>query len=192
MIIGISGKKQSGKDTAVNDILRRLEGARPVRVVRFADELKRIVSRCFDVTASQMEMEDGKNSKVWPSGKPVRELLQYLGTDVFRALDPDCWVNAYIHDVDELHNVILHETEQFPLILTPDVRFPNEVLAIQNFGGVVIRLTREPLSDEHESETALDGYQGFDAVLDNRDMTVEQQNDAMWNLICGKGWLDRD
>jgi hypothetical protein len=194
MIIGFSGKKQSGKDTAIREILGVFGKVRPIRVVRFADELKRIVTTCFDVRPSDFETEEGKQRRVHPSYKTVRELLQIIGTDVFRELDPDCWVNAYSMQVDRLKNDIIHETEGlwYPLILTPDVRFPNEVEAIHRLGGVVIRLTRNPIQDFHFSETALDGFEGFDAVLDNRQLTIAQQNAAMWCLLTEKGWLDRD
>ena len=37
-----------------------------------------------------------------------------------------------------------------------DVRFPNEVDAILEAGGEVIKLQRAPLKDDHSSETALD------------------------------------
>lgn len=171
-----------------------LEGHRPVKTVRFADELKRIVTTCFEVRPSDFETEEGKQRRVHPSGKTVREILQIIGTDVFRELDPYCWVNAYSMRVSQLKNEIIHETEgrEYPLILTPDVRFRNEVEAIQQLGGVVIRLTRNPIQDNHPSETALDNYAGFDAVLDNREMSIAQQNEAMFGLLMEKGWLERD
>jgi hypothetical protein len=47
-----------------------------------------------------------------------------------------------------------------------DVRFPGEVEAIKESEGIVIRLQRAPFrgKDEHESESALDGYLGFSHV----------------------------
>jgi len=63
------------------------------------------------------------------------------------------------------------------------------------------------LPEEHESETALDWLDGeyflplqgraweitygklhFDAFIDNREMTIEQQNEAVWKLVNEKGW----
>ena len=63
--------------------------------------------------------------------------------------------------------------EDKPNWIITDVRFPNEVEAIENRGGIVIRIERTPRSygtefiiDEHPSETALDDH-NFDYVIDN-------------------------
>lgn len=187
MIIAFSGKKQSGKDTAVNDIAKRV-GWSGCLNVSFAGYLKEIVSRCYNVSRSQMETEEGK-SKVLKNGRTVRELLQYLGTDVMREIDEDCWVNAY-------KDLVQLEADRLT-ILTADVRFPNEVEAIQAMGGFVIRLTRSPFADSdlHVSETALDdfvepgGSVEFDYVLDNSQMSIEEQNAAVWKIITERGLL---
>ena len=67
--------------------------------------------------------------------------------------------------------VFTKEIEQSNWIIT-DVRFPNEVEAIEDKGGTVIRIERTPRSYgtefeiEHSSETALDDYD-FDYVINN-------------------------
>jgi hypothetical protein len=77
-----------------------------------------------------------------------------------------------------------------------DCRFPNEVAAIQNAGGKVVRLTRGPASSEdlHESETALDkdvyDWDNFDAILDNVNQTVNEQNIELHKLLTKWGWVD--
>lgn len=102
----------------------------------------------------------------------VRSALQYLGTDVFRAEDPNYWV--------KLFHGALDETQDF--VFVTDVRFPNEADSIREVGGYMIRLevpaeiildrtlnrdglvyTAEQLS--HPSETALDGYGHFDLTV---------------------------
>jgi len=50
----------------------------------------------------------------------------------------------------------------------------NEVRAIQERGGIVIRVNRDKSKDStehsnHLSETALDNYEGFDVILNNND-----------------------
>lgn len=50
------------------------------------------------------------------------------------ARDPDCWVRAY-KGGRRLQPI----SSYADLILTPDVRFPNEVACIQDLGGHVIR-----------------------------------------------------
>jgi hypothetical protein len=41
-------------------------------------------------------------------------------------------------------------------------------------GGIVIRLTREPFRDGNESESGLDLYGEFDAILENEGMGVDE------------------
>ena len=92
----------------------------------------------------------------------AREFMQHLGTDVMREM------HEPVH-VDHTINRIL--SEQSNLAIIPDVRFPNEVKAIQNAGGKVVRLTRNTLKDDHASECGLDpenfDWSNFDVVIHN-------------------------
>lgn len=109
-----------------------------------------------------------------------RELLQKLGTDLFRnQLHKDVWVNAlmskYIpeykfNDGTKASVKNWHNTKLPNWIIT-DVRFPNELKAIKDRGGVVIRVNRYDITGQgklnpHTSETALDNAE-FDYVIDN-------------------------
>jgi hypothetical protein len=171
-IIGISAKKQGGKTTMMAQLVTNLQGS--VEVICFADFLKEIVCKCFAgehlswVNTAILDAESTKQTKA-PCGKTFRELLQYIGTDVFRKLDPNCWINAY--------KLKAYNTEK-DYIITSDVRFPNEVEAIHAMGGKVIRLTRAPFAqaDQHESETALDNYPYFDLICSNEHMSIDEQN----------------
>jgi hypothetical protein len=172
-IVGISAKKQGGKTTMMRHIAHH--SGKVVAVVCFANFLKEIVVGCFSgdalswVTPLDLQEENVKNM-VLPCGKTYRQMLQYVGTDVFRKLEPNCWVNAY-------KSRVASQCIDVGLILTPDVRFPNEVEAIHQMGGRVIRLTRAPFGEEdkHESETALDEYPYFDLVCHNEQMSIEEQ-----------------
>ena len=153
-IIAFSGKKQAGKTTAVEDLSSRLWDEKLINAeqLNFADQLKRLVLDYFIgpdtgkvYCISDLDSEKFKTT-VHSCGKTYRELLQIVGTGQFRGLWPDVWVKNY--------KQCLPDGEDF--ILTADVRFPNEVKCIQDLGGHVIRLLRNPHDDQHESETALD------------------------------------
>jgi hypothetical protein len=66
------------------------------------------------------------------------------------------------------------------------------VKGIQDAGGKVIRLTRNIFgdSDQHPSETALDDYEGFDFVLDNQKMSLQEQNEAVYNKLVDWNFVD--
>jgi len=191
-VIGISARKGGGKDTAAANILSRLIPNHSCKTIRFAGGLKTVMRKCFGIT--EFTSQESKDVAM-DNGKSVREVLQYIGTDVMRSIDPNCWVNWWESEV------LACWREHF-LIVVPDVRFPNEVKAIQDMGGKVIRLTRCPRpEDEHESETALDAMTDytiagdgkdwplckFNAVLDNSSMTIPEQNVAVWDIV--KGWI---
>lgn len=173
-IIGLSGKKQSGKTTAAMFLNKMTNSA----VVGFADSLKDIIQVCFGATEAQLNGTDEEKNSLLACGKTSREMMQLVGTDWFRELDNHCWVRALMRRVQVY--------EKLDVIIIPDVRFANEVQFIQkqeaNYQrtGHVIRLLRAPfkLSDEHYSETALDdapeGF--FDYILDNRAMSIGEQN----------------
>jgi hypothetical protein len=102
----------------------------------------------------------------------AREIMQVVGTDVFRNyFDDSVWVNATLRSIDN---------SDAKVILISDVRFPSEVESLIIEGATVIRLLRDVCDkDSHSSETALDDFD-FDrdncVIFDNREMTVEQQN----------------
>lgn len=195
MIIGVSAKKQGGKSTMVSVLHELLPDS---QVMRFADFLKEIVLTCFvpvewNWTIEDLDPDENKN-RMTPCGWTVRKLLQTIGTDWFRHTYQDCWITAFKKKVSQV--TCSH-------ILVPDVRFPNELRAIQEMGGKVIRLLRAPFQDQdqHESETALDqvvydtmhvmddssvGHRllKFDCICDNTNMTMEEQ--AKWT----KDWVE--
>lgn len=75
-----------------------------------------------------------------------RQLLQFVGTDLFRAVDDHFWIRAMTHDL-----LLIPGRD----VVIPDVRFPNEKEFIET-AGYAIRICRDlPLEDCHLSEIAL-------------------------------------
>lgn len=111
----------------------------------------------------------------------AREVMQYVGTNIFRKMYGDVWAASTIRRIID---------EESSSALITDCRFPNEVEAIQKAGGKVIRLTRDPHHDTHYSETALDkenfDWSKFDAVIDNANMSIEEQNVELYKIL--KNW----
>jgi hypothetical protein len=114
--------------------------------------------------------------------KPTpRKMLQFVGTDLFRKqLHPKTWVNATMANYKPLKNGAIGNRQpddlddcpvEFPKWIISDVRFPDEVEAIKERGGVVIRIERPSVknNDTHISETSLDNYKDFDYTIVNND-----------------------
>jgi len=152
-----------------------------VKAYNFADSLKSIAINFFGLKYEQCYgSEKQKNTPSPIKDFTAREFLQYFGTDVCRSLKEDVWVDFCISQIQSEHSA---------LALVGDCRFPDEVEAIQEAGGKVIRLTRAPHEDSHVSEIALDTYEGFDAVIDNQDMAIEEQSKELLNILSEWGWL---
>jgi hypothetical protein len=81
----------------------------------------------------------------------MRRLLQFVGTDYYRAQDPDHWV----HELSNYARPILTGGGR---LVIPDMRFDNEGSWVSEQGGVEWVIDRPGLSSDpkrqHRSETA--------------------------------------
>lgn len=113
----------------------------------------------------------------------VRDVLEYIGTEIFRKMDNDCWAKALIRTIKK---------EKSSFAVVDDVRFPNEVQEIQKAGGKVIRLTLitpESQTNSHDSNIALDNYAGFDTIVDNSSMTMEDTFREIIRILIDWEWF---
>ena len=172
MIIGISGKAGSGKDTAAKmlEVLyanpdisyedfanRRYKNFADIQVVHFADILKETVQVLFGIGEWETNTQEGKRTTVDWIGKTVRELLQKVGQGLRDAIDPDLWVKALFANTEDWTNIII-----------ADVRYPNELEAIKERDGILLRIDRKGAgAGNHSSETALDDYREWDFHIGN-------------------------
>ena len=153
MIIGIAGFQGSGKDT-IADYLQNIYG---FKRDSFAATLKDAVAAIF---GWDRELLEGRTteSRAWreqvdawwadrlnmPNLTP-RLVLQQWGTEVARkSWHDDTWIASLENKLARAHNDI---------VIT-DVRFPNEIQAVRNAGGIVIRVVRGPEPEWFESAIA--------------------------------------
>lgn len=115
----------------------------------------------------------------------AREVMQYVGTDIFRKMYEPVWTANLIKEAEAYGSKISVVT---------DVRFPNEVKAIQDAGGKVIRLSRDVCEDNHYSDNALNpdvyDWDNFDSVIDNSEMDINRTCGAIHEVILDWGFLD--
>lgn len=183
MIIGISGKAGSGKDTAAKmlEVLyanpdisyedfanRRYKNFADIQVVHFADTLKEIAQVLFRIGEWETDTQEGKKTTINWIGKTVRELLQGIGQGLRDAIDFDLWVK-----------ILFANTEGWSNYIIADVRYPNEVKAIKDRNGILLRIDRESAdAGNHSSETALDDYKEWDVHIENNS-SIEDLFEAM-------------
>lgn len=78
-----------------------------------------------------------------------REVMQVIGTDIFRAIHNNVWAQAPFNK----------DWQGIDVVILSDCRFPNEKTVTEDAGGLIIRLERKTgLEDNHPSETSLDGF----------------------------------
>jgi hypothetical protein len=204
-IIILTGKAQSGKDTACSYIRSFLKGkGYSSKIYPFADSLKHICTNVLGLEYNQCWGENSdKNTPTrfkW-SDLPIgttdlakllqnrynvksddymtaRDVMQVFGTNIFRSFYKDCWVQATIKKIKE---------ENLDFALISDARFPNEIDYATFYGPIVIQLTRNALDNKHESETALDNYsfaniKKFHKII-NDEMSMDEKNNAIKKVL---------
>lgn len=181
-----------------------------VKKYSFADTLKQIVVELFKVPRECVYGTDEQKNQLqehllWenmpgvvtetsrliassdyyhkPGPMTAREFLQYLGTDVMRKMYEPIWVQRVIADI---------ESEQPLLAVVDDVRFINEIEALQKVGGKVIGLARQPFESSHSSENAIkENWNMFDGIIeDGKDIQATCQR--VLDYMSDFGWLSTE
>jgi hypothetical protein len=174
MIISVTGKIGSGKDT-IADIIMQCTPYHNWEVKKFAGKLKDIAEILSGVPKINFEDQEFKKQDMDPEwGMTYRDLLQRLGTEAMRnGLHKNVWVNALFADYKSgplFPDVPAELHAQLPNWLITDTRFPNELEAVKDLNGIAIKVVRETgntIGTTHASETALDDYTEWDYVVDN-------------------------
>jgi hypothetical protein len=107
----------------------------------------------------------------------AREVLQYVGTDVFRKMNSNVWLDTLLSKI---------ERDSPEVALVCDVRFENEIKTLQENEGFVIGLTRDPYkqSDKHASELEIEKcLRACDFVLDNSNLAIAEQNEKIYYAV---------
>ena len=190
MLIGISGKKLSGKNE-VADMLsfllfkkgtyQQYKEAKDIRqtflrakdyknaeltlpnIRSFATNLKKCLAVCTGIDFHELEDRNVKSSKISWLGISYRKLLQEFGEGIRQTVDKNFWVDSLLSQYDDSKNWIIS-----------DVRYVEEANAILDRDGILIRINRDTgFDDIHVSEISLDDFENFGYVIDNNDKSLE-------------------
>ncbi len=149
-LIGLIGRKSSGKSTAANYMTAKWFYAQ----YAFADPLKRGIIEIFGIPDESVYGTEAQKNAIDPywdvSG---RQLMQYCGTELFREKLPellpqlnDIWIRRM--------EKTLQQTPHSNIVIS-DVRFQAEADLIKRLGGILIQIERPSVihHDNHPSET---------------------------------------
>jgi cytidylate kinase len=161
ILIGISGKIGSGKDTLADFIMKHA----PFEKKSFAEKIKKTGAYLTGTAVELWYTQEGKNVFLPEWDMTIGEFQQKLGTDAARVgLHDKTWIISLFAD--------LKPTSQW---LIKDLRFKNEAYAIKERDGIVLRINGDPAKIRenskrdltHISETDLDDFSEWDGVYSN-------------------------
>lgn len=184
MLIGIMGRKYSGKDTIANYLVAQ----HGYQKISFAEPLKKGCQVMFQFNDKQLEEDKEVVDEYW--GITPREVFQYIGTEVFRdgmeklipGIKNNFWINTAMKKHYNLRGIGINT-------VISDVRFPNEVDRIRKEGGIVIKVMRSSLenSDNHASEIQIDEIVGDYQVINDSDFnSLYDKIDTIVNKLTSK------
>ena len=133
------------------------------------------------VVAIKKLLKDGTFSQ-----KQISDLFEVSPTTISNIKKGKKW-NHVGKDIPVISPII---PQEYPKWIISDTRFPNEIESIKKHDGLTIRINRDSVlrtgkvfdTDNHESETALDDYQGFDYVIDNNG-TIEELKEVVKDIL---------
>jgi hypothetical protein len=199
MIIGLSGKAFSGKDSVADYILDNYYWDRKIG---FADNLKEACVEIFDLKWDQVLTQQGKSTNL---PKPViinhnillklirwmrkthnvalqyRPHLHLYNKELRKPRDILQFVGTEVmrHYASDYHcEVVFRTISPSEKIIITDVRFPNEAKGVLSNGGHLVRVERPKelkllcdvnLNSNHTSETALDSWTSWSYVIKNNE-----------------------
>lgn len=170
-LYGITGKRGHGKDTLAKAVVEKNS---EFKILHFADELKRQCGEIFGLTKEQMHdpvikeerlshtvfMDDFLDKMCELTGLIIRPkslyantpraVMQLYGTDYVRSAKDSYWIDCVVKQLKDGGKYLI-----------PDTRYANEVDAITECGGIIVKIVRtdKTSTDEasnHSSETSID------------------------------------
>jgi hypothetical protein len=144
MLLGLSGKAGSGKDTVADYLVEKHGFVK----MAFASVLKDGLKVLFNLTHEQLTVPELKETIDERWGWTPRQLMQWFGTDILR--------EHVRQDFFIVHMKRLMKEHRNRDIVISDARFADECKSIWDAGGEIIRIERPgylgTLSGSHSSE----------------------------------------
>lgn len=141
-----------------------------------------IVGSIEPKSRTKKEMDLINEAKLVEKTGPVlcRELMQYLGTDIFRRANNRCHADSCIRRIKA-------DAPDFAII--GDVRFRDtESPAIRENGGLTFYLTRDEFPSSHASEDGI-GPDDCDIVIDNAKLNIQESCEFFLTSLKDRGIL---
>lgn len=162
-IVGLLGKKGSGKTTGAGLLKERYQRTHDVCEIAYGDALKDACAAILAVPRYKFDRCKGEMDPEY--GQTYGRLLQVVGTDALRQhFNSKVWLIAAERQARRFAS---KDHLKPPMIVFSDVRFANEVEQLRRWGACLLQIRRDAPSNqadgrdaEHVSETELDEWSG--------------------------------
>ena len=174
MIIGISGKAGTGKDT-IAGYLKQLDN---FRTIAFADEMKQRLSEAFDIPIDYFYDRSIKDSAINGSNTTPRALMQFYGQSMKDIHGDDYWINIVFGKLSSSDNVII-----------TDVRFDKEADAVLRNDGKVLVVIRDDTGLDYNdiTEQGITHRDEYFYIYNNGDLNELQNNvEAFYETVINQ------
>jgi len=149
LIIGLGHVARAGKDTLAARLVERHGFVR----VAFADAMRELVYRSDAHTRHIVQLYGWEEAKQRPT---VRQKLVDVGNDAREVIGPDVWIWAAFEKMAPAGDYVI-----------TDVRYPNEVAAVQS-RGVAVKVNRPGVAPlDNVADLALADFDGWDVQIEN-------------------------
>lgn len=182
-IIGLVGKKQSGKDTLAEYLVEEYGYVR----YAFADPIKEACQVIFGFTDEQCWGGEKEIMDTYWKVTP-RKIFQVFGTELFQYELPkyatelsDIGRSFWVYRFARWYEQQLEKNPQVKIVIT-DVRFLFEAELIKRLGGMIVNITRtnQLNTDTHASEMEMETIaHDFQILNDSTIQNLHQQADAL-------------
>lgn len=188
----LGGKIGSGKNFVFEMMKKEFERrGKKCEHIYFAKALKDMSRDAFKPLANHMNelakkaLDDGDlelaeklriEDENWYENKTdiTRMIIQAVGTDFVRRVDPDFWVKQA---------AIAIQSSEADCFFVTDFRFPNEYYSLKDMlpGAKIIpvkidrKIERGGIVHQHASELALDDFKHFEVIIDNNGTPKETE-----------------
>jgi len=181
-IIGLGHRRRVGKDTLGNLIVQDClsYGISATRVA-FGDKVKSIAFELYSWAGLQAgeyydSHPEDREVALPAIGMSPREIWIEVGCKL-REVYPETWLEA-----------AFAKAKDFEVLIVTDVRFPNEVDAIRDRGGEVIKVERPGIKPSHDqADSALASFDEWDAIVFN-EVGIEGLEEIARELTTEIAW----
>jgi len=155
-----------------------------IKTYYLADPLKRIAIDIFGLPEDKVYgTDDDKNELthllwenmpgIYHQSGPmtIREFLQYLGSDVFRKINSEVWLDTLFRRIKK---------DNSRLALIGDIRFENEIEGCKSKEAIVLGLTKDKFksADSHTSENV--NIDLCSKIINNEKLNIAEQNKEIY------------